>query len=265
MRSCASPIGSRGRYGAVIDPLRLLLTIASRCSATARAAEIASERADRVDARLKHLAEMRAGMICGCEWCPTSVRRSAPGRGCTETTCAPCPPMRPMITSASWRSWCSTTRPGFPRSPVDVPAELDRLREHLDEALRRADQHHRAREPSRPFDPGRSGSAARDFPRAPSASPEARWEVLAARSWSHAGAMSRSAGHLVLYDAECRFCCWSLAWLLRWDRARGSSRWRRRRTSVQACSPGCRRPNDGVLALSGPTARSARRARLRRR
>jgi predicted DCC family thiol-disulfide oxidoreductase YuxK len=24
----------------------------------------------------------------------------------------------------------------------------------------------------------------------------------------------------VLYDAECRFCRWSLAWLLRWDRAR---------------------------------------------
>ncbi|MCD6016374.1 MAG: hypothetical protein K0R88_2458 [Solirubrobacterales bacterium] len=24
----------------------------------------------------------------------------------------------------------------------------------------------------------------------------------------------------MLYDAECRFCRWSLAWLLRWDRAR---------------------------------------------
>lgn len=28
------------------------------------------------------------------------------------------------------------------------------------------------------------------------------------------------ATHLVLYDAECRFCRWSLAWLLRWDRGR---------------------------------------------
>jgi predicted DCC family thiol-disulfide oxidoreductase YuxK len=26
--------------------------------------------------------------------------------------------------------------------------------------------------------------------------------------------------HLVLYDAECRFCRWSLAWVLRWDRRR---------------------------------------------
>jgi predicted DCC family thiol-disulfide oxidoreductase YuxK len=24
----------------------------------------------------------------------------------------------------------------------------------------------------------------------------------------------------ILYDSECRFCRWSLAWLLRWDRAR---------------------------------------------
>lgn len=28
------------------------------------------------------------------------------------------------------------------------------------------------------------------------------------------------ATHLILYDAECRFCRWSLAWLLRWDRER---------------------------------------------
>ncbi len=26
------------------------------------------------------------------------------------------------------------------------------------------------------------------------------------------------AGHVVLYDGECRFCRWSLAWVLRWDR-----------------------------------------------
>jgi predicted DCC family thiol-disulfide oxidoreductase YuxK len=31
--------------------------------------------------------------------------------------------------------------------------------------------------------------------------------------------MSRPA-HRVLYDAECGFCRWSLAWVLRWDRAR---------------------------------------------
>ena len=31
--------------------------------------------------------------------------------------------------------------------------------------------------------------------------------------------MSRRAP-IVLYDAECRFCRWSLGWLLRWDRGR---------------------------------------------
>ena len=29
-----------------------------------------------------------------------------------------------------------------------------------------------------------------------------------------------SATHRLLYDAECRFCRWSLAWVLRWDRHR---------------------------------------------
>jgi predicted DCC family thiol-disulfide oxidoreductase YuxK len=29
-----------------------------------------------------------------------------------------------------------------------------------------------------------------------------------------------TASHRILYDAECRFCRWSLAWLLRWDRGR---------------------------------------------
>jgi predicted DCC family thiol-disulfide oxidoreductase YuxK len=26
------------------------------------------------------------------------------------------------------------------------------------------------------------------------------------------------ATHLILYDAECRFCRWTLGWILRWDR-----------------------------------------------
>jgi predicted DCC family thiol-disulfide oxidoreductase YuxK len=30
----------------------------------------------------------------------------------------------------------------------------------------------------------------------------------------------RAANALILYDAECRFCRWSLAWILRWDRRR---------------------------------------------
>jgi predicted DCC family thiol-disulfide oxidoreductase YuxK len=29
-----------------------------------------------------------------------------------------------------------------------------------------------------------------------------------------------TATHRILYDAECRFCRWSLAWVLRWDRRR---------------------------------------------
>jgi predicted DCC family thiol-disulfide oxidoreductase YuxK len=29
-----------------------------------------------------------------------------------------------------------------------------------------------------------------------------------------------SATHRILYDADCRFCRWSLSWVLRWDRGR---------------------------------------------
>jgi 4-carboxymuconolactone decarboxylase len=37
--------------------------------AGAAAIELAAERSRTLSRRLKHLAELRAGMICGCEWC----------------------------------------------------------------------------------------------------------------------------------------------------------------------------------------------------
>jgi alkylhydroperoxidase family enzyme len=59
---------SRRRYGRVMDPIRVMAHHA-KLMAGLGALELASERAKLVPARLKHLAELRAGMIAGCEWC----------------------------------------------------------------------------------------------------------------------------------------------------------------------------------------------------
>jgi len=58
----------RRREGAVLDPLRIYahhpILLAGYSSL-----ELASERATTVSPRLKHLAELRAAMLSGCEWC----------------------------------------------------------------------------------------------------------------------------------------------------------------------------------------------------
>jgi alkylhydroperoxidase family enzyme len=59
---------SRRRYGSVMDPLRAMAH-RPRILAGAAALELASEHSHALSTRLKHLAELRAGMVCGCEWC----------------------------------------------------------------------------------------------------------------------------------------------------------------------------------------------------
>jgi AhpD family alkylhydroperoxidase len=59
---------SRRRYGSVTDPLRVMAH-RPRILAGAAALELASEHSHALSTRLKHLAELRAGMVCGCGWC----------------------------------------------------------------------------------------------------------------------------------------------------------------------------------------------------
>src|SRR5215208_906625 len=59
---------SRRRYGAVMEPMRVFAHHPKVMIGYA-ALELASERSRLVSGRLKHLAELRAGMLAGCEWC----------------------------------------------------------------------------------------------------------------------------------------------------------------------------------------------------
>ena len=59
---------SRRRDGTVIDPLRIYAHHPTLLAAYG-AFELGTERAHAVPERLKHLAELRAAMLAGCEWC----------------------------------------------------------------------------------------------------------------------------------------------------------------------------------------------------
>jgi 4-carboxymuconolactone decarboxylase len=125
---------SRRRYGEVVDPMRVFAhhpTVLAGYSAL----ELASERSHRVQTRLKHLAEIRAAMISGCEWCLDFGSAISPEAGVDEAD------LRELPTYASSERFSALEKlvldyaTAMSRSPVEVPDRLfDELREHLDEA-----------------------------------------------------------------------------------------------------------------------------------
>ncbi len=124
---------SRRRYGEVMDPLRIYAHHPKVMLGYA-ALETASERSTLVDERLKHLAQVRAAMVCGCEWCLDFGSSISEEAGVGEED------LRELPTYASSDRFSDLEKAvldyatGISRSPVDVPDELfDRLRSHLDE------------------------------------------------------------------------------------------------------------------------------------
>ena len=125
---------SRKRDGVVMDPLRVFahhpLLLAGY-----GAFELARERAHRVPERLKHLAELRAAMLCGCEWCLDY------GSAISAAAQVDDEDLRALPAYAESDRFDERDRlvldyaSGMSRTPVDVPDELfARLREHFDEA-----------------------------------------------------------------------------------------------------------------------------------
>jgi alkylhydroperoxidase family enzyme len=125
---------SRRRYGEVMDPLRVF-AYHPKVMAGYGALELASERSQLVDRRLKHLAELRAGMICGCEWCLDFGSAISPEAGIGEAELRALPTYETSDRFGELDRLVLDYSTGMSRSPVDVPDQLfDRLREHLDEA-----------------------------------------------------------------------------------------------------------------------------------
>lgn len=130
----ASYFESRRRYGDVMDPMRVFAHH-PRIMLGYSAMEIAAERSHRMPERLKHLAEMRAAMLAGCEWCCDFGSSISGEKEVSEDD------MRALPTYATGDHFSEVEKlvldyaTGVSRTPVDVPDELfDRLREHFDEA-----------------------------------------------------------------------------------------------------------------------------------
>jgi AhpD family alkylhydroperoxidase len=125
---------SRRRYGTVMDPLRLYAHH-PRLLAGYGAFEAATERSRLVSARVKHLAEVRAAMVCGCEWCLDFGSAISEEAGVGEDDLRELPTYRSSDRFTEVEKAVLDYATGVSRSPVDVPDELfDRLREHFDEA-----------------------------------------------------------------------------------------------------------------------------------
>lgn len=125
---------SRRRYGQVMDPIRVMAHH-PKVMAGVAALELASERAKLVPARLKHLAELRAGMIAGCEWCLDVGSEISAEAGVTEDD------LRELVGYESSDRFSELEElvldyaTGMSRTPVQVPEDLFRqLTPHLGEA-----------------------------------------------------------------------------------------------------------------------------------
>lgn len=125
---------SRRRDGVVMDPLKLFAH-APVLLAGYGAFELATERSTRVPERIKHLASLRAAMICGCEWCLDY--------GSSISTAAEVDDedLRALPAYASSDRFDAVERTvldyatAISRTPVEVSEELfARLAEHFDEA-----------------------------------------------------------------------------------------------------------------------------------
>lgn len=125
---------SRRQTGAVLDPLRIFAHH-PRILAGYGALELAAQGADRVPLRLKHLGELRAGMLAGCEWCLDFGSAISPEVGVSEEDLRALPAYRTSDRFDQTERLVLDYATGISRTPVDVPDELfDRLRERFDEA-----------------------------------------------------------------------------------------------------------------------------------
>jgi 4-carboxymuconolactone decarboxylase len=125
---------ARRRFGDVPDPMRVYAHHPTVLTAWTMH-ELATERATKVSARLKHLATMRAAMVAGCEWCLDFGSFLSKGYGVTEDEMRELPRYWKSDAFDETEKLVMDFATGVSRSPVDVPDELfAKLRERFDEA-----------------------------------------------------------------------------------------------------------------------------------
>ncbi len=98
--------------------------------------EMAFQRAKRAPKRLLLLAELKAGALCGCEWCMDYGSFLARGEaGITDEQLRELPRFRESDAFSEEEKLVLEYAEGISRTPVQVPEELfERLRQRFDEA-----------------------------------------------------------------------------------------------------------------------------------
>jgi len=125
---------SRQQTGAVVDPVRIFAHHPLLMTGYG-ALEEATKRSHRVPERLKALAEMRAAMLAGCEWCLDFGSSVALQSGLSQEQLTELPSYRESERFDQLERLVLDYATGMSRTPVDVPDELfAALREHFDEA-----------------------------------------------------------------------------------------------------------------------------------
>lgn len=99
------------------------------------ALELAFEGSKRAPKRLKHLMELKAGAICGCEWCMDFGSWLSKGVGVTEEQLRALPSFRDSDLFDDDEKLVLEYAEAISRTPVEVPDQLfARLRERFDDA-----------------------------------------------------------------------------------------------------------------------------------
>ena len=125
---------SRRQTGEVMEPLRVFAHHPTLMMGYGTL-EMAAERSHRTDERLKHLAELRAGALVGCEWCLDFGSSVSAEKGVSEEDMRDLPRYRESERFSELEKLVLDYAGAVTRTPVEVSDELfDQLRQHLDEA-----------------------------------------------------------------------------------------------------------------------------------
>jgi alkylhydroperoxidase family enzyme len=123
----------RRRYGAVTDPVRAYAHTPMLMVGYS-GLELAAERSHAVEERVKHLAELRAGSVAGCEWCMDFGSSISAAAGVSEGDMRELPGFRDSDRFSVPEKLALEYADAMTATPVNVSDELfARLREHFDE------------------------------------------------------------------------------------------------------------------------------------
>jgi AhpD family alkylhydroperoxidase len=125
---------ARRRFGDVPAPMRFYAHNQTVMTAWSMH-ELATERATKMPARLKHLASMRAAMVAGCEWCLDFGSFLSKGHGVSEDEMRELPAYWASDAFDETEKLVMDYATAMTRSPVEVPDEMfAKLRNRFDEA-----------------------------------------------------------------------------------------------------------------------------------